>query len=197
LPALAAWLAKAIREPGDLDRALRAARHLDGLGAAEQARLVLSRWIEGAERRTSPQWREAALQLASLERRAGERERAAELLHLAWLADPGCPEASEGWAKVLEHQHGDFAQALRVARGSREPCERRIARLEARLARARRDQPAPPPLEAPVRLEVVREAAPDPRPKPGLGPPRGAKSELLARIDQTESGAVVRYRLLR
>jgi uncharacterized protein YprB with RNaseH-like and TPR domain len=219
LPALAAWLADAVREPGDLDRALRAARLLDRVGAAEQARLVLSRWLELSSRplvdkHAGARWREAALELASLERRAGERERAAELLRAAWSSDPGCPDASEAWAKVLEHQLGDFAQALRVARGSRQPCERRIARLEARLARAGRGrdpkpaaQPVEPePIAAPVRHPPV-ERAPVPiapqvappvlplLPKPELRPDRAA--ELLARIDQTEAGAVVRYRLLR
>lgn len=139
LPALANWLANAVREPGDLDRALRAARHLDRLGASEQARLVLARWVDVAPRVGAggggARWREAALALASLERRAGDRERAAELVRAAWLADPGCPDASEAWAKVLEHQLGDFVQALRVARGSRQLCERRVARLEARVSR--------------------------------------------------------------
>ena len=211
LPALAAWLANTVREPGDLDRALRAARHLDHVGAGEQARLVLSRWIESNDkdgsRSSGARWREAALELAVFERRAGERGRAAELLRAAWLADPGCPEVSEAWAKVLEHQLGDFAQALRVARGSREPCERRIARLEARLARTCREQQQPEPRPAIVeRLEIHLEPTPvvqspeppkPPRePKP-LDATRKRAPELLSRVDQTESGAVVRYRLLR
>lgn len=269
LPALAAWLAQAVREPGDLDRALRAARHLDRLGAGEQARLVLSRWIaadDATTRRASARWREAALELASFERRAGERERAAELLRAAWLADPGCPEASEAWAKVLEHQLGDFAQALRVARGSRQPCERRIARLEARLARAGETaskvtveaasiaatEPTAEAVPIPA-TELTAEAAsipaterttvvasvsasmsasePGQEPRPVAAPSRMPKpaqqvasveqasviqpaasarqasrphesrpqraAELLARVDQTDSGAVVRYRLLR
>lgn len=217
LPALAAWLADAVREPGDLDRALRAARHLDRLGALDQARLVLSRWIErgeGAERRRSgARWREAAMELASLERRAGDSLRAAELWRAAWLADPGCPGASEAWAKHLEHRLGDIAQALRVARGSREPCERRIARLEARLARTTMRVSAEVAAESPHEsheshesLEImITEAPAEPsfEPQvvalPAASPQRqpGPHTELLARIDQTDAGAVVRYRLLR
>lgn len=262
LPALAAWLANAVREPGDLDRALRAARLLDRVGAEEQARLVLSRWVEpgvGMENRrpavprSSERWREAALELARLERRAGERERAAELLRAAWLSDPGCPDASEAWAKLLEHQRGDFAQALRVAQGSRQPCEHRIARLEARLRRAARGRASvgaeqavaaeravageravvteqavameqaireAVAVEHAVEPEMIEPAHPEPEhaqasvplsePAPiQLGTPQLARVipreppkptravELLARIDETEAGAVVRYRLLR
>lgn len=238
LPALAAWLGEAIREPGDLDRALRAARHLDRVGASEQARLVLTRWVgAGAAGPSSGlhsglhsgqrgrAWREAALELATFERRAGERERAAALWRAAWLTDPGCPEASEAWAKHLEHQVGDFAQALRVARGSRDPCERRIARLEARLTRAveRRaanagppsppsppstpSTPSTPSLRSPelesarpeavvVNLSPVRSLDPPPAlSRPTIAPERAR--DLLVRIDETDAGAVVRYRLLR
>ena len=220
LPALASRLAAGIREPGDLDRALRAARHLERIGAHEQARLVLGRWVTSTDSRRAGPWREAALELASFERRAGEPERAAALWRAAWQADPGCPDACEAWAKHLEHRLGDHAQALRVARGSRQPCERRIARLEARLARMRTDAPATPPAggtaaatgpralprdavarrDTPTRPTVEREVA-----AVGLGsgvgsgagasPPRS--QELLTRVDQTCDGAVVRYRLLR
>jgi uncharacterized protein YprB with RNaseH-like and TPR domain len=187
LPALATWLANAVREPGDLDRALRAARHLDRLGAAEQARLVLSRFIEledgaaaqdGAAAAMGARWREAALHLALLERRAGDRARAGQLWRAAWQADPGCPDACEAWAKHLEHQLRDFAEALRVARGSRAPCDRRIARLEARLGR------------------VQVQAEPEPQPAASEAPP-SAGPELRERIAQTDHGAVVRYRLFR
>ncbi|MFO7561979.1 MAG: ribonuclease H-like domain-containing protein [Enhygromyxa sp.] len=339
LPALAAWLAQTVREPADLDHALRAARHLERIGAGDQARLLLSRCVEGrrpsgprrgdpkpapeageakrsaaprgptapgageakrsaaprgpvapgageakrsaaqrgptapgageAKRSaaprgpTDPRWCEAALELARLERRAGGCERAAELWRAAWLADPGCPEASEAWAKHLEHRLADFEQALRVARGSREPCERRIARLEARAARAieRRAtsrstgrpaargshaasepprtsvtdpprgegeppraelvelcrEPPPPSVagirDGPLRAELVElgreppsvaEARGEPGPQPlvpcvGAAPQSQAnrRTELLARVDETEAGAVVRYRLLR
>jgi uncharacterized protein YprB with RNaseH-like and TPR domain len=184
LPALASWLANVVREPGNLDRALRAARHLDRLGAGDQARLVLSRFIEEDDGGAGSPWREAALQLAVLERRAGDRARAGELWRAAWLADPGCPDACEAFAKHLEHQLGDFAEALRVARGSREPCERRIARLEVRLARARGLEAKAAATQAP---EMAVEMAVD----------EAESNELLTRIDQTEDGAVFRYRLYR
>lgn len=197
LPALASWLAQAVREPGDLDRALRAARHLDKLGAADQARMLLSRWVESdphppgaggpgpalTHRSQSASWREAALELATYERRAGDRERAAELWRAAWLSDPGCPDASEAWAKHLEHHAADFAGALRVARASRLPCAHRIARLEARLERrsvVERHSVVVPP--EPVSL-ADRRISPSP--------------PLLARADESDTGAVVRYRLLR
>ncbi|WP_205633000.1 ribonuclease H-like domain-containing protein, partial [Enhygromyxa salina] len=77
LPALGAWLAGMIREPNDLERARRAARHFAKLGAHEQARRSLARWVEpGLTRAQQGQalassWREAALELADLERRIG------------------------------------------------------------------------------------------------------------------------------
>jgi len=173
LPALAGWLAEVVREPADLDQALRVARHLDKLGAPDQARMLLARWVDAEPRGPSgARWQAAALELASHERRAGDRERAAQLWRAAWLADPGCPDASEAWAKHLEHYTGDFAQALRVARASRLPCDQRITRLEDRLQRT-----------------VARASAPKPRPGPG--------PELLTRGEESESGAGVRYRLLR
>jgi uncharacterized protein YprB with RNaseH-like and TPR domain len=136
LPALASRLAHLVREPGDLDRARRSARHLCVRGAEHEARMLLARWVEpglqaGACRDSN--WRTAALELASLERRAGERARAAVLWRAVWEADPGCPIAAEAWAKQLEHGDRDLREALRVARGSRLPCERRIGRLERRI----------------------------------------------------------------
>lgn len=186
LPALATALADGVREPSDLDRALRAARHLDRIGAADQARSLLSRWVEAEEACSS--WREAALVLAELERRAGVRERAAALWRAAWLADPGCPEASEAWAKHLEHRVGDFAEALQVARGSRDPCERRIARLEARVARAAERAP---------RLASGPANGPPPHVASAPRASGGEPTELLTRIGETDAGVVVRYRLLR
>lgn len=144
LPALANKLAGFVREPGDIDRARRSARHLCGAGVGgderdgeQQARMLLARWVEpGLEpgARRDPSWRAAALELANLERRAGAQDRAAILWRAVWEADPGCPIAAEAWAKQLEHGERDFAEALRVARGSRLACERRISRLERRMA---------------------------------------------------------------
>jgi uncharacterized protein len=136
LPALANKLAGLIRDPGDLDRARRSARHLCLRGAERQARMLLARWLEPGLEHEAPRdagWRAAALELASLERRAGAAVQAAVLWRAAWEADPGCPNAAEAWAKQLEHGERDFDEALRVARGSRLPCERRIGRLERRV----------------------------------------------------------------
>lgn len=175
LPALAGRLADQLRSPDSLERARRAARHWQRVGAEGQARRVLDRWVEPGlasagrrDRRRGPKsnWRAAALELASLERRARGLPRAARLWEAAWADDPGCPSACDAWAKYLEHHAGDFARALEVAGGSRLPCPRRIARLERRLARARaqlndsqnqvevREQssaPQPATLEVPVR----------------------------------------------
>ncbi len=52
----------------------------------------------------------------------------------AWLVvAPGDPRASERLAILRERRFGDLIGALRVARSSREPCGRRIARLQRRL----------------------------------------------------------------
>ncbi len=52
----------------------------------------------------------------------------------AWLVvAPGDPGASRRLAILRERSFGDLAGALSVARASREPCERRISRLERRL----------------------------------------------------------------
>jgi hypothetical protein len=146
--------------------------------------------------RGGPKWREAALELATFERRAGARERAAELWQAAWRADPGCPEASEAWAKHLEHQLGDLGQALAVARGSRLPCERRIARLEARLAREADVRASEAP-RVTANTELRTQSAPRAAPREPASRPSQTGPELLTRVDQTEGGAVVRYRLLR
>ncbi|PRQ07815.1 ribonuclease H-like domain-containing protein [Enhygromyxa salina] len=170
LPALAATLARTIREPEGLERARRAARHFAKLGAHDQARLSLARFVEpGLARAQQGQalakgWREAALELAELERRGGTRERAAVLWRAAWRQEPSCPVSSEAWAKHLEHHARDFGEALRVARASRLACPRRIARLERKLAgvhaaagadrvapeRATCSKPAPIPEPAPI-----------------------------------------------
>jgi uncharacterized protein YprB with RNaseH-like and TPR domain len=238
LPALASRLAQLVRAPDDLERARGAARHLLRLGAEQQARTLLARWVEpglpasvgGPSSKAGPgprdrHWREAALELATLERRAGARQRAARLWCAAWIGDPGCPVASEAWAKHLEHHERDFAEALCVARASRLPCERRIARLEQRLARARAAAGAtrapsgqterdPHRAALPANGEVAsaRSQPPKPQPKPAapelratvpeLGPvprlpvARERGSELLSVVED-ERGARLRYRLLR
>jgi hypothetical protein len=201
LPALASCLAEMVREPGDLDRARRSARHLQAIGAEEQARLVLARWVEPGLadlRARGSGWREAALELANLERRAGRIEQAAACWREAHRSDPGCPVAAEAWAKHLEHGERAFEAALQVARASRLPCERRIARLERRIERARTD----PSTSAP---EAPPPAAPLPAQPPGpphatgkplrSAAPRSA-AELLSVVEDG-SGARMRYRLLR
>ncbi|MCA9696761.1 MAG: ribonuclease H-like domain-containing protein [Myxococcales bacterium] len=138
LPMLAQELAINLRAPADLDQALRVARHLLRLGLEEQARSLLAEWLEGPGvsdgKARSSVLVEAALELATLHRRAGERARAAELWRLAWSSDPRSPAAAEAWAKHLEHHEGDFAEALRVVQGSRLPCPRRLARLRRRAS---------------------------------------------------------------
>jgi uncharacterized protein YprB with RNaseH-like and TPR domain len=222
LPALANKLAGLIREPGDIDRARRSARHLCGRGdgrasergsereGEQQARLLLARWVEpglehGARRDAS--WRAAAMELANLERRAGAHERAGALWRAVWEADPGCPIAAETWAKQLEHGDRDFAEALRVARGSRLQCERRISRLERRIAAeqsagqmaADRDGAIVVERREHVHVDVV-VAKPEPAPRPSTSPvirsSRSPGSSLLSVVED-RGGAKLRYRLLR
>jgi uncharacterized protein YprB with RNaseH-like and TPR domain len=227
LPALANKLAGFIREPGDLDRARRSARHLcerrgeqgGERGAEAQARMLLARWVDpglahGARRDSD--WRAAALELANLERRAGAHERAAVLWRAAWEADPGCPVAAEAWAKQLEHGDRDFAEALRVARGSRLHCQRRISRLErrveavvvavgpepeqqARVPEPHESQPSPTNQAPPRAASAQNQQAPPPRertPALALGRSRAPGSSLLSVVED-HGGAKLRYRLLR
>jgi hypothetical protein len=220
LPALANKLAGFIREPGDLDRARRSARHLcerrgeqgGERGAEAQARMLLARWVEPglaqAARRDS-EWRAAALELANLERRAGAHERAALLWRAAWEADPGCPVAAEAWAKQLEHGDQDFAEALRVARGSRLQCPRRISRLERRVVAVVTVVSQPDPqARAPVSVDsqpsaaelqpsaVELEPRSDRTPELSRGRSRAPGSSLLSVVED-HGGAKLRYRLLR
>jgi hypothetical protein len=228
LPALANKLAGLIREPGDLDRARRSARHLCGRGGRgdarkngeQQARLLLARWVEpgldhGARRDSS--WRAAALELANLERRAGAHERAAGLWRAVWEADPGCPIGAETWAKQLEHGDRDFVEALRVARGSRLQCERRISRLERRIAATQSGGDVA--VDAAIVVEsrsvairasepaacgstpaVLATRQPEPAPRPSVSPAirssRSPGSSLLSVVEEHGS-AKLRYRLLR
>lgn len=226
LPALANKLAGFIREPGDLDRARRSARHLCGRGerregergsereGEQQARLLLARWVEpglqqGSRRDAS--WRAAALELANLERRAGAHERAGALWRAVWEADPSCPIAAESWAKQLEHGERDFVEALRVARGSRLQCERRISRLERRIAAEQSaEQSVEQRAEQTVgkrdgavvveRREHVVVVEPKPSPRPSVSPAirasRSPGSSLLSVVED-RGGAKLRYRLLR
>jgi hypothetical protein len=230
LPALANKLGGLIREPGDIDRARRSARHLCRGGREEggeqQARLLLARWVEPglAQRaRRDASWRAAALELANLERRAGAQDRAAALWRGVWEADPGCPIAAEAWAKQLEHGDRDFVEALRVARGSRLQCERRISRLERRIAvvaESRSDAVVVEGRSDAVVLEsrgvvesrsvvegpraATRRVEPEPRPSASLdvrssrggASGRGAGSSLLSVVEE-HGGAKLRYRLLR
>ncbi|WP_086002069.1 ribonuclease H-like domain-containing protein [Plesiocystis pacifica] len=179
LPALAASLAREIHRPSDLDRARRAARHLARIGVEEQARTLLASWLDevldprdlsGAQSLVETlQLRDAALELATLHRRAGERERAARLWRWAWSVDPRSPIAAEAWAKHLEHHARDYEGALRVAEGSRVPCSRRLSRLRARVARAcpaPATKPAPAPFPAPVPAEPRHVAEPEPKRSP-------------------------------
>jgi uncharacterized protein YprB with RNaseH-like and TPR domain len=199
LPALASKLAGLIRDPGDLDRARRSARHLCDRGGERQARLLLARWVDpglehGARRELG--WPAAALDLANLERRAGAHERAAVLWRAAWEADPGCPLAAEAWAKHLEHGDRDFSEALRVARASRLQCDRRISRLERRLATVGRREDAHT-VECPVAAPPIEpEPTLDPPPRIMLGRGRSPGSSLLSVVED-RGGAKLRYRLLR
>lgn len=206
LPALAGRLACMIRDPDDLERARRAARHFSKLGEHDQARRSLARWVEPGLARAqlggvqggvqggaqAKNWREAALELADLERRVGTRERAAVLWRAAWQQQPSCPLGSDAYAKHLEHHAHDFASALRVARASRLPCSRRIARLERKLARIH--------AVAPAEQAQVEQAAPAPHVVPAPGPRhelrQSPRSELLSVVED-ESRATRRYRLLR
>jgi hypothetical protein len=233
LPALANKLAGFIREPGDIDRARRSARHLcagRGPGCERQARMLLARWVEpglevGARRDAS--WRAAALELATLERRAGAHARASTLWRAVWEADPGCPIAAEAWAKQLEHGERDVVEALRVARASRLQCERRISRLERRVAavevviapRVHADVAARGGVATsscastavvPVAVPVTRDVEPGPRPSarpavasgPAVGSSPAAGSShspgsSLLSVVEDHGGARLRYRLLR
>lgn len=212
LPALASHLAEQLRAPAKLGRARRAARHWLGLGAVGHARRVLSTWVEPGflrpPRTRGSQWRAAALELAVLERRAGDRSAAARLWEAAWRDDPGCPAASEAWAKHLEHGLGDHARALEVARGSRLTCPQRIARLERRAA-AELERPdsasgpvagvepgRPASVETPAMVEApVAVETPPARPEPPPRRPAKPGTSLLHAAED-ERGPRLRYRLL-
>ena len=192
LPALLHRLAALLRAPEDADRALRAARHLRRVGAEAQGRALLAAFVGSGARASwvEPSLREAAFELARLERRAGARARAAQLWRALWLDDPGCPRASEAWAKHLEHHAGELEAALVVARGSRQPCTHRIARLERRLARQR------VAAEPPERSLAPQTAEPPSVPRQ----PPGPAQDRTRRPDPTPDRLgprTVRYRLYR
>jgi hypothetical protein len=77
---------------------------------------------------------EAAFRLLSeAQRKQGDHPGLARTLE-DWLDRiPGDPRASTRLAILLERGSGDLVGALRVAEGSREPCERRISRLRRKL----------------------------------------------------------------
>lgn len=219
LPSLANKLAGLIREPGDLDCARRSARHLVGRvgrgdDGEQQARLLLARWVEpglASQARRDSSWRAAALELANLERRVGAHERAGALWRAVWEADPGCPIGAEAWAKQLEHGDRDFVAALQVARGSRLQCERRISRLERRIAATQSCADAvelephsaviePPASESAPAVLATRRPDPQPSPRPSASPAirssHSPGSSLLSVVED-RGGAKLRYRLLR
>ena len=167
--------------------------------------MMLARWIEPglevADRRDS-MWRTAALELANLERRAGQRSRAAVLWRAVWEADPGCPVAAEAWAKQLEHGDRDLREALRVARGSRRQCERRIGRLERRVAAASGESSVieairAEPAEPPKPIEPAAPVQPAAPAQPAAPVQRAAPNTSLLTVVEDHGGAKLRYRLLR
>ncbi len=190
LPALAVRMHALIEAPTDLPLALRAASLLERVGDLERARSLLSEWLlESTPPGSSSLLRAVRMQLAELERRAGDRHRAAEHWQILWQEDPGDPEVCERLAKHLEHHVGDLERALEVARGSASPCMHRIARLERKLGAAQPQSPAaaesvepdratesssatdaserpasPPAVSEPTTPEFVVEASPSPAP---------------------------------
>ena len=152
LPALLVRLAERVEAPSDLAMAMNAAGLLIKHGRVDRARAMLERWVDEGEAnssRGSERWREAVASLAELERRAGQRERAAACWRRILAQDPSDPQACEALAKHLEHHanhanHGNhanhasgFEEALALVRRSRTPDPLRLARLERKLGLVR------------------------------------------------------------
>jgi len=135
LLALAAKVGQHLRDPVGPAEALRSAQHYMRAGQHEEA------WqrLQGIDR---PESLPAELRIvyvrayAELARRRGNVEEAAAQWRWLCTHDPGNIEAHEQLAKYLEHVVQDFSAALRVARSSRCPCPRRLARLARKSARA-------------------------------------------------------------
>lgn len=125
-----------LASPSSLREALAAA-HPSAQQSPARVSALLEPWL--ARGSTTPDRGPRPMLEAAFRRRAealrvmGDDARLAQTLE-AWLVvAPGDPRASRRLAIVRERSFGDLRGALRVAQGSREPCERRISRLERRL----------------------------------------------------------------
>ena len=123
-----------------LGRVWSAPHAFDADAAAIARRLVAGARIGEAERALEgalATQRDARRELARIRRRQRRHDESAEL----WrpLADSGCVQALESLAKIAEHAHRDFDEALAHARrlAAAEPAEPRHARRIARLERKR------------------------------------------------------------
>ncbi|WP_255216750.1 ribonuclease H-like domain-containing protein [Pseudenhygromyxa sp. WMMC2535] len=187
---LASWVEPALRpkpaqRPNQDEGAPGVAR--PRVAAFGQARGATPR--SGRGEPTQAELMTAALELASLHRRAGERPRAAKLWRFAWTCDPRSPAAAEAWAKHLEHYEGDFAEALAVTRGSRLPCPKRLARLERRL-HEHGEHPPTNTTRLAAQLATGTSSAPTRSAEPISAPslPQRAPLERPAEIDPARAG---------
>ncbi|MCA9709533.1 MAG: ribonuclease H-like domain-containing protein [Myxococcales bacterium] len=138
LAALAYTMHGRLHGPVDAVERLRAARHHDRLERPEPALAVLEPLLHAlargaARRQGSDLVLEAGLLAAEIDRKAGRHDEAARGWARVCRAAPGHPQAHEALAKHLEHRARQPAAALAVAAASATPCERRVARLLAKL----------------------------------------------------------------
>lgn len=138
LAALVPRLVDAIEAPADPSAAIRAARHLVRLGDSRGALERLAPFVEPDRIAADSEGATAVALAARLCRRLGEHDRAASLWRSLCERRPGDPEASDALAKHLEHRCRDARAALQVAAASRQPCPRRLARLERKLSASAR-----------------------------------------------------------
>ncbi|MCB9751661.1 MAG: ribonuclease H-like domain-containing protein [Myxococcales bacterium] len=160
MPALLQHIAGIVREPGDVETAIRVARLLEGRGARERAFATLAPWLgldagtlDPVRDRTpapvtvnsrAPKFlpsptssrtlRAARRVAAELLRQLGRHAEAARQWEQLCAEEPGDPRAHEALAKDLEHRRRDHRRALEVAASSSAPCPRRIARLERKVS---------------------------------------------------------------
>lgn len=135
--ALVPAIAAAVRSPRGLAAAMGVARHWVALEVRARALDVLAPVVEGwgdTPAQNTERF-DALMLLAELHRRGGAFDAAAGCWERACSIRPGEPTAHEALAKHLEHRARRLDEALAVASASKAPCDRRIERLRAKLAR--------------------------------------------------------------
>ncbi len=138
LGALLGPIERGLADPETPAEALGAGRHFLAVHRPAPAVVCLEAAMDAAD--ASPEVvRAAGLLLAQQFRRRRDWVAAERVWRRLVRRFPGDPDVHEGLAKHLEHRRGSPQEALYVARTSRHPCPRRVARLERKARRVRRD----------------------------------------------------------